>query len=766
MSLSEPTVALIGNPNCGKTALFNALTGSSARVGNWPGVTVDQHYGSMMCEDQTIRVVDLPGVYSLLTLTAERARDESIASTYLRCGEADLFVNVLDAANLERNLFLTTQLLDMRRPVIVVVNMLDILKRRGAQIDLAKLSSKLGCPVIGMVASKGHGVDLLTRQIGYSLSQPQSVSPIPYPSNIESGRAEMAAVIEPAVASNDTVMHCLAIRCLEGDYLAQSDISADLKPVVARIIDQVEHDCESAIDIEVADARFRYAHEVSNEVIVTERERKLSMTDRIDRVVLNRWAGVPIFFGVMYLMFLVAVNLGSAFQDFFDIGSSVFLVDGLAHLLLSWHAPTWLVALLADGVGKGVNTTLTFIPVIGSMFLCLSFLEDCGYMARAAFVMDRMMSWLGLPGRSFVPMIIGFGCNVPAVMGARTLANPRDRILTVMMMPFMSCGARLAIFSVFASAFFKGHSALLVFSLYLFGIVVAVFTGFLLRKTVLKGESESLVMELPAYHVPKLWVLCRHAGQRLRVFLLRAGKVIVPVCMLVGCLNSITVSGHIAEPNQSEPTLLSVVGEALTPALAPMGITPDNWPATVGLFTGVLAKEVVVGTLNTLYVQQAHLTLSSNEDFNFKEGIMDALQSIPDNLLDLADAWKNPIESTMADAQVDAGVYGIMARKFGGTSAAFAYVLFVLLYFPCISTLAIMRREVGRGWANFSMAWSCSLAYVLAVLSYQVLTWSSHPYSSFAWVASLLALFFVFVYMLRAYAHNGRFLHFRGVASC
>jgi len=365
------------------------------------------------------------------------------------------------------------------------------------------------------------------------------------------------------------------------------------------------------------------------------------------------------------------------------------------------------------------------------MFLFLSFLEDSGYMARAVFVVDRLMQAVGLPGRSFVPMIVGFGCNVPAVMGARTLSNQRDRVLTVMMMPFMSCGARLAIFAVFASAFFPHTGQNVIFVLYLLGILVAVFTGLILRKTLLPGQPSPLVMELPPYHLPKMTTLLRHAWQRLQKFLTRASKVIVPVCVVVGTLNAMSVTGHLVVGHKQEQSILAYVGHAVTPILAPMGIRSDNWPATVGLVTGVLAKEVVVGTLNSLYSQQAHLAQSQDKPFDFGKEWRAAFASIPANLGALKSAFGNPIEASKAAYEVNQGVYGVMYRHFDGKLGAFAYLLFVLLYFPCISTLAVMRREIGPKWAYLSMAWSTGIAYILAVVCYQFMTVARHP---LAWI--------------------------------
>lgn len=374
-------------------------------------------------------------------------------------------------------------------------------------------------------------------------------------------------------------------------------------------------------------------------------------------------------------------------------------------------------------------------------------------MARAAFVMDRFMQKAGLPGKAFVPMIVGFGCNVPAVMGARTLCNRRDRILTIMMMPFMSCGARLAIFAVFASAFFPVGGENIIFLLYVTGILAAILTGLLLRKTILPGKPAPLVMELPPYHIPRFGSLCRHMWQRLKRFITRAGKVILPVCVIIGVLNSITVTGQLVQgPAGGQQSLLSEVGRRVTPVLAPMGVEQKNWPATVGLVTGVLAKEVVVGTLNTLYSQQAHLTRQEAQHFNLWNGLRMALLSIPNNLSGIGSALKNPLAASEARHDMNPAVYGVMYHRFDGKIGAFAYLLFILLYFPCVSTMAAIRRELNRRWAAFSVFWSITFAYAVAVGVYQILTMMRHPVDSIIWLTVILAYFIATVLVLR---HGG-----------
>ncbi len=730
-------VVLAGNPNCGKTALFNALTGMQQRVGNWPGVTVEYKQGEFRHADEAFSVVDLPGVYSLISPDEVCGIDEKIATDYLLADHVDVIVNVIDGTHLERHLFLTLQLLELGLPVVVAVNMMDLLDKRGARVDFAAMAELLGCPVVGIAANRQHNIEQLKQAI---LTAQASSAKLDLPLACHAARATMAKQIRSAAAANnDRQAHFMAWQWLEGDGCLRTRLDSKLQSQLAAVQQELQTQLAEETDILIADRRYQYAHQVRRCCLRAAKKPSVNWTALIDRWVLNRWLGVPIFLFCMYLMFFFAINIGGAFQDFFDIGSDTIFVSGVSQLLAAWHAPHWLIAVLADGLGKGINTTITFIPMIGALFLFLSFLEDSGYMARAAFVMDRFMQLLGLPGEAFVPMIIGFGCNVPAVMGTRTLAQPRDRLLTVLMMPFMACSARFAIFTVFAAAFFPQHGALIIFALYLCGIAAALFTGSLFRRTCLPSVQAPLVLELPDYRLPQWRSMLRLATRRARVFIRRAGKVIVPACIILGTLNAISWPTSAA---QVRPSILAKAGQAVTPVLAPMGIKDSNWPATVGLISGVLAKEVVVGTLNTLYSQQAHWQQPVDHT-SILTGLKAACWSVPTNLINLVHAWRNPIAASAADLSLSQRVYGAMVHQFGSVAAAFSYLLFVLLYFPCISTLAVMRREVGRTWANLSMLWSCSLAYFSAVACYQLLTIQQHLGDSACWLAAVIAFFVI-----------------------
>ncbi|MBV52901.1 MAG: ferrous iron transporter B [Coxiellaceae bacterium] len=741
-------IALAGNPNCGKTALFNQLTGSSQRVGNWAGVTVDKKTGDFFYHSQQHAVVDLPGVYSL-SVTHGGAEDQRIACQALMTESIDVIVNVVDATNLERHLYLTMQLLELDIPVVVALNMTDRLVAAGKQVDCDRLAQSLGCPVVPIIATQKQGLEQLKKAVITQSVSNVSRSPVTFPTPIEKAVEAIVTEQHTVFLKQKNLSRWMILSLLAGDQTCLLDLPVSLKKSIEHHQQQALFALDEDIDIMIADTRYGFIEQCVKDAIDIVKDRKASITERIDRIVLHRFLGLPIFFAVMYALFFFSINVAGAFQDFFDIAGSAIFVDGMARVLKLLHVSPAGIALLSEGVGIGISTTLTFIPVIGGMFLFLSFLEDSGYMARAAFIMDRVMVALGLSGHSFVPMIVGFGCNVPAVMGARTLSSRRERILTVLMMPFMSCGARLAIFSVFVSAFFQ-HGAMWVFMLYVLGILAAMLTGFIVQKTLLPGDPEPLVMELPPYHWPRMTAMSRLTYQRLKAFVTRAGRVIIPVCLVIGGLNAITDTGQLSTGDANSHSLLSVVGRGVTPVFAPMGITQDNWPATVGLVTGIMAKEVVVGTLNTLYTADLPvMDRGPDEDASLLTSLGQALQSIPDNLSALGDAIKNPLLASEAGVDVDQRIYGVMHQHFDGAVGVLAYLLFVLLYFPCVSTMAAMRREVGMRWAVFSVVWSTGFAYVCAVLCYQLGTLYEHPTNSLRWLVFSLSLLALILFILK-----------------
>ena len=729
------TIAIAGNPNCGKTALFNALTGSNQIVGNWPGVTVEKKEGSFKLDNHTIRVVDLPGIYALFA----NSEDERAALDYLLKGEADLVVNILDATNLERNLFLTSQLMEKGVPMVLAVNMMDIAAQRGVHIDLKKLEEILGVTAVGLTAVSPKSCEGFVNDL-HKLLHSSNELPLPkavqHSEELEKLIEDISGTLEPVAKELGATPRWTAVQYLEhsGRVL---EVAERLNVSIPH--DKIEEDLGEEVEFALADSRYSYARNIVMQV-VRDNTNKRTRTDKLDKFFLNRVLGIPLFLVAMYLVFWFAVTVGSAFIDFFDILVGGIFVDGLTQLLEKIHAPGFVVALLANGLGAGIQTVSTFIPVIFFMFLCLSFLEDSGYMSRAAFVADRFMRFLGLPGKAFVPMIVGFGCSVPALMGTRTLENKRERFLTLFLVPFMSCGARLPVYALFGAAFFGKSAGNLVFGIYMVGIVIALLYGLLLRKTLFVGKESTFIMELPPYHLPKFRNLFRHAWLRLREFIFRAGKIVLIMVTVLGFMGSIGTDGSFGNDN-NEKSVLSVVGSAITPVFEPFGVEKDNWPASVALFTGLFAKEAIVGTLNSLYSiedQSGEVAQESAEGMNNAAGdhagfslkaiAKEALISIPVNLSEVFGKLVNPLgvedaveESEDAEnADVASAMKGMRAHFSLGKFQVFAYLLFILLYVPCLAALGTAFRELGRFYGTLMVTFQTVIGWSLSVLFFQL----------------------------------------------
>ena len=699
--------------------------------------------------------MDLPGIYSLTASSL----DEKISRDYVISREPDLIVNIVDASNLERNLYLTVQLLEMKVPMVVALNMMDIVKQRHIKIKIESLKELLGCPVVSITANKDKGIDDLKITISKAATAKEVSSAIvEYPGGMEKAIEGLIPIVEEDAVREKIDPRWLAVKLLEDDEMAVSIVGAKVGSVLAEARKRVEANLGDEAGILVADGRYGFINGIYRETVQRTLEVRRTVSDAIDTLLLNRVFGIPFFLLAMYLTFMITINVGGCFIDFFDIVFGTVFVDGFGGLLGALHFPGWLITLLAGGIGGGIQTMATFIPPIGFMFLCLSILEDSGYMARAAFVMDRFMRYIGLPGKSFVPMLVGFGCNVPAIMATRTLENERDRTLTIMMNPFMSCGARLPVYALFAAAFFPRSGSTLVFGLYLTGIALAMMTGFILKSTVLKGEASHFIMELPPYHVPTVKGVVIHTYDRLKQFMFRAGRILLPIFIILAFLNSMGTDGSFGHED-SNSSVLSAAGRAITPIFQPMGLTQENWPATVGIFTGIFAKEAVVGTLNALYSTMGEPE-GGEEDFSFWGGIEDAFTSIPAALSDLGGTLADPLgigidddltnlDAVAEDQEVSKSTFGAMVKSFDGRIGAIAYLLFVLIYYPCLAAIAAIYRETNLKWTIFAGTYLTILAWAVATLFYQLGTFGRHPGASLMWVVILLAAFGAFIHGLR-----------------
>ncbi|MBU2894192.1 ferrous iron transport protein B [Colwellia sp. D2M02] len=689
--------ALVGFANSGKSTLFNLLTSAQSgqsqkiakqNVGNWSGVTVSAKKTALDIAGTAALLSDLPGLSSL-NQHAEQGEDLTISQDFLQQNAIDFLVNVVDVNQLTRQLYLTTQLLELNVPMIVVLNKTD---KQALSIDIATLSDELGCPVITTSAQDKKSLKQIQQALN-DLSESKKLT-----SSIES--------------SNEVKSH-------------QPEKG---KPESLGAI-QARHDY-------ITDVLSRSSICIDNSV---------SLSDKLDNIVLHPLAGIPIFLGIMYLLFMFAINVGSAFIDFFDILSGTLFVAYPLHFLAPLELPQWLLTIV-EGIGSGMQTVATFIPVIACLFIGLSLLESSGYLARAAFVVDSVMQKIGLPGKAFVPLIVGFGCTVPAVMSARVLDSERERITTVMMAPFMSCGARLPVYALFAAAFFPDNGQNLVFLLYLIGIAVAIFTGFLLKKTVLSGNSSLNVMELPNYAFPSLMSLMLRVWQRTYGFVTGAGKTIVIVVCLLNFLNSVGTDGEFGHQD-SESSILSAGAKLVMPVLAPMGVEEDNWQAGVGIITGIFAKEVLVATFNSLY-SSAHD--ADDGAPSLTQSWHDATASIKENLLGIAP--DDPLGIQVGDLsdltivaqeqEVELTTYERMQIAFVSQLGAFSYLLFILLYTPCVAAMGAIKNEVGTRWATFAGLWSLILAYLMATLCYQIGNFTEAPLIASITIFIALAVFY------------------------
>jgi len=709
----KKTLAIIGNPNCGKTTLFNGLTGSNQRIGNWPGVTVEKIEGIMKFQEEEFKIIDLPGIYALSAFS----EDERVSQEYLLRNEADLIINIVDAANLDRNLYLTTQIMELRVPMVIILNRIDIAEKQNKIIDVSMLSAQLGVPVIETVATRKGEIEKIKHEIRNLVGNVKPTNrKIEYPDEIERVIKKWSEKFISSASITPNEACWLATKLLEKEEWITKKILSDnilSEKEIETEIANIEKLLHETTDIIIADYRYGFIQGITKKC-VTQKSNKKEITDTLDKILLNRFLALPIFAVAMYVVFWVTLFFGGSFIDFFEGITGVIFVDSSKIFLSSISAPPWLITIISDGLGAGIQAVASFIPIIFCMFFMLSILEDSGYMARAAFIMDRFMRIIGLPGKSFVPLMIGFGCSVPAVMAARTLEEKRDRMITIFMTPFMSCGARLSVYALFTTAFFYQSAGAIVLSLYAIGIILAVLTGLLIKKTFYSGEPSYFVMELPTYNFPRLQHIMIHTWSRLKLFIFSAGKIIVIAVMFLSFANSLGTDGSFGNEN-TEKSLLTTIGKKITPVFAPFGITEENWPAGVALFSGPFAKEAIVGTLNTLYSQIENEVSTSASSEPIKEKLIAGILSIPENL-----SRAFSLKEETSEEETDSGMLSKMRKYFGAKTSAYSYLLFILIYFPCFATVGAVYREAGLPIAVSQVLYMTILGWCVSVLFYQI----------------------------------------------
>jgi ferrous iron transport protein B len=697
-------IVLAGNPNAGKTTIFNNLTGSRQHVGNYPGVTVEYKEGRVKYKDYEIQVTDLPGTYSLTAYSQE----EVIARNSIIDGKPDAVVNIIDSSNLERNLYLTLQLMEMDVPLVLVFNMSDLAEARGIEIDIAKLSLLLNLPIIPTTGHKGTNMDKLLDAVAKVVESGKrtSASSLRYEKPLEEELSKLEKIIRGEYANLPLSGRWLAIKLLEGDEdIRNNYTSVRLQDEVRLSRERIYIALVSPPESVIATNRYNFISETTRKAVRSSVGSARTISDRIDSVVTHRWLGIPLFLGMMYMVFLFTFSVGDPFMGWIESGFG-WLSDQISNWWVA-GSESAIRSLLIDGIIGGVGGVLVFLPNILLLFLAISILEDSGYMARAAFIMDRLMQKIGLPGKSFIPMLIGFGCSVPAIMATRTLENKRDRLVTMLVIPLMSCGARLPIYTLIIPAFFpQVWQAPLLWIIYLSGIILAIISAFILRKTILKGESEPFIMELPTYKLPTLKGLFTHAWERGWLYLKKAGTIILGISILLWALTSYPQKRVFEKDYESEIaaleseylqdsfilqekiselkneksaeelsyTIAGRIGQAIEPVIGTMGF---DWKIGTALIGAFAAKEVFVAQLGIVY--------SVGEVDEESQGLRDKLR---DNYTPLV---------------------------------GLAMLFFSLISAPCMATIAITRRESNSWkWALFQLAGLTLLAWVVTSLIYQI----------------------------------------------
>ena len=670
----EYKIALAGNPNCGKTTMFNDLTGSSQYVGNWPGVTVEKKEGKLKANKQAI-IQDLPGIYSLSPYTLE----EVVTRNYLVNEHPDSMINIIDASNLERNLYLTTQLLEIGVPMVIALNMMDMVRKNGDRIDVKKLSDALGCQIIETSAVKGEGSAEVAKA-ALSLAQRKAAAPKPLKFNakLEQMLEQIARLLQGTCQPQN--LRWYAIKLFERDEKAIEQLK--LSPAVLEQIEAIRQEAEQAFDDDVESIITHERYAVISELLKgcyhkQQAKQKLTTSDKIDKIVTNRILALPIFAVVMFLIYYISITtVGTMMTDWVnDVLFGEIIPPAVEGLLVSVGAADWLQSLILDGIVAGVGAVLGFLPQMLVLFLLLALLEDCGYMSRIAFIMDRIFRRFGLSGKSFIPMLIGLGCGVPAVQASRTIENDRDRKMTIMTTTFIPCSAKLPIIGLIAGALFN-ESGWVATSAYFVGIAAIIISGIILKKTKLfAGEPAPFVMELPAYHIPSVKGVLIHMWDRAKAFVRKAGTIIFLSSVVIWFLSSFNFQLQMVDTGDS---ILAAIGRVIAPVFAPLGW--GHWEAAVGTISGLVAKENLVAIMGILY--------------------------------GFAEVAENGDE-----------MWSVFAQNFTAISA-YSVLVFNLLCAPCFAAIGAIHREMGSAkWTWIAIGYQCIFAYIVSLIIYQLGTW-------------------------------------------
>ncbi len=709
------TVAVAGNPNSGKSTLINAVAGTMLYVGNWPGVTVEKKEAEFEFQGRKIRLVDLPGTYSLSPYTQE----EIIARDYLVHKQPDVILAVVDSTNLERNLYLAIQLMELDIPVVVALNVYDELEKKGYRINIRAMENMLGDKLIPTVATQKKGTDKLFKAIIEVADNPAAYRPkqLTYDEDIEDAVKYVEQYIKekhPLLAEKYP-LRWLALKLMEGDRQVMQETRLENEGFLAEgAVNHLRKAHGDDIEAIMADARYAQVTGLAREVLKKPDILKIELTEKIDRVVLNRFLGIPLFLMAMWLVFKLTFDVSMPFVDWADAVITGPFTRWVEVILGFVRVPGWVVSLATDGIIAGVGFVLIFVPVIFAMMFFITFLEGSGYMARAAFVMDRAMHSMGLHGKSFIPMLLGFGCNVPAIYATRTLENPRDKALTALLIPLMSCGARLPVYVLFVGALFPTHSGTVLWSLYMMGILLAVLIGIVFKHTLFRGEAPMFIMELPPYRLPSMRSLTIHTWEKVKHFIVKAGTYILAVSVLVWFLLNMPWG-----VKHKRDSLLGQAGQMVAPVLAPLGF--GNWEAASALITGIIAKEIIIGTMAEIYIEEKkdkemRTTPTFTEDLK-KIGISFAA-AVEDSVTNVFSTLK--IASISTDNQAESrGLISVIQDTYTPLSA-YAFMSFVLLYMPCMVVAIAMKHEFGTWkWFWIAFAYEIILAWTVAFVIYQ-----------------------------------------------